>query len=77
MKDISGKIIGLLTFILFLISFVGCRGGGVLALPEHRAGVWSGSTKCGEFTFVVDPDGKTIRSIGFSKLKGLRKLYEL
>lgn len=47
------------------------------APPEDRDGEWRGSTKCGEFTFVVDPNGKSISRIEFTKLKGPRKTYSL
>ena len=65
--------------ILFVILSVGSNLPSIYAQdnPKDRAGKWSGSTKCGEFAFVVDPGGKSISLIEFTKLKGLRKSYSL
>ena len=65
--------------ILFMILSVGTNLTSIYANdnPKDRAGKWSGSTECGEFAFVVDPGGKSISLIEFTKLKDLRNKYSL
>lgn len=53
---------------VIVLIICGCTGSGEPAPPEARAGLWKGSAQCGEISFEVNPDGKTIFRIEFTKI---------
>ena len=67
----------LLKIVVIALFLSGCSGGGEPAPPEARAGEWKGSAKCGNLSFVVNPDGKTISRVEFTEMEDARRSYSL